>query len=227
MQLSPGTTTRRASWLKSADESAAVLAKGYHGIRKTYEEDVLDGTKPVRTEYLDQNQNLTKIKDGYAVIENQYDERGNIIEEAYFSPWGYAAQVSQGYSVIRKEYDENNKVIRQAYFDGNGNRCSTSSGVVALAQLAYYHHYFSSKPQTAYEYGTCTTDWYQTSDLQLFNSSSNNWALMPADSSSSSSSGKQAVTAHALNISIYTSTEPIAAFTYLPKESSEANTAST
>ena len=43
-------------------------------------------------------------------------------------------------------------------FDGNGNRCSTSSGVVALAQLAYYHHYFSSKPQTAYEYGTCTTD---------------------------------------------------------------------
>ncbi|MBQ3742264.1 MAG: C10 family peptidase [Bacteroidales bacterium] len=80
-------------------------------------------------------------------------------------------------------------------FDGNGNRCSTSSGVVALAQLAYYHHYFSGKPQTAYEYGTCTTDWYQTSDLQLFNSSSNNWALMPADSSSSSSSGKQAVAA--------------------------------
>ena len=80
-------------------------------------------------------------------------------------------------------------------FDGNGNRCSTSSGVVALAQLAYYHHYFSSKPQTAYEYGTCTTDWNQTSNLQLFNSSSNNWALMPADSSSSSSSGKQAVAA--------------------------------
>lgn len=80
-------------------------------------------------------------------------------------------------------------------YDGNGNRCSTSSSVVATAQLAYYHHYFSSKPQTAYEYGTCTSDWNQTSNLQLYNSSSNNWALMPADSSSSSSSGKQAVAA--------------------------------
>ena len=80
-------------------------------------------------------------------------------------------------------------------FDGNGNRCSTSSGVVATAQLAYYHHYYSGKPLAAYEYGTCTSILNQTSDLQLFNLSSSNWGIMPLDSSSSSSSGKQAVAA--------------------------------
>ena len=80
-------------------------------------------------------------------------------------------------------------------YDGYGNRCSTSQSVVATAQLAYYHHYFSSKPLAAYEYGTCSSNWYQTSNLQLFNSSSSNWGIMPLDSSSSSSSGKQAVAA--------------------------------
>ena len=80
-------------------------------------------------------------------------------------------------------------------YDGNGNRCSTSSSVVATAQLAYYHHYYSGKPLAAYEYGTCTSILNQTSDLQLFNLSSSNWGIMPLDSSSSSSSGKQAVAA--------------------------------
>ena len=80
-------------------------------------------------------------------------------------------------------------------YDGNGNRCETSQGVVATAQLAYYYHYYSGKPLTAYEYGTCTTNWNQTSDLQLYNSSSSNWAIMPVDSSSSSTTGKQAVAA--------------------------------
>ena len=80
-------------------------------------------------------------------------------------------------------------------YDGNGNRCSTSSSVVATAQLAYYHHYYSGKPLAAYEYGTCTSILYQTSDLQLFNLSSSNWGIRPLDSSSSSSSGKQAVAA--------------------------------
>lgn len=80
-------------------------------------------------------------------------------------------------------------------FDGNGNRCETSLSVVATAQLAYYHHNLSGKPQSAYAYGTCTNHWYQTSDLQLYNKSSANWSLMPYSSGSSAESGKQAVAA--------------------------------
>lgn len=86
-------------------------------------------------------------------------------------------------------------------FDGNGHRCQTGTGVTALAQLSYYRR----KPQTAYAYGTCSNNYNQTSDLQLFNASSSVWNTMALDSLSGTTAGYQAVAALMAGIGASTS----------------------
>lgn len=100
-------------------------------------------------------------------------------------------------------------------FDGNGNRCKTGTGPAALAQLAYYWR----KPSTAYAYGTCTTNYYETSDLQLYNASASVWNTMSLDGVSGTSAGNQAVAALMAEIgastqSMYLPTKTVSSMSY-------------
>ena len=79
--------------------------------------------------------------------------------------------------------------------DYEGSRCPAGCMIVAGAQTAYYLHNKIGKPTTAYQYGICNDYYNQSPSISLYNSSSSVWNTMALDSSSTSTSGKQAVAA--------------------------------
>ena len=76
------------------------------------------------------------------------------------------------------------------------DRCPAGCAVVAAAQTAYYLHDMIGKPIKAYQYGICN-DYYTANSptITRYNLDSSNWALMPLDSSSATTAGKNAVSA--------------------------------
>lgn len=75
------------------------------------------------------------------------------------------------------------------------SRCPTGCAIVAAAQTAYYLHGLMNKPLKAYEYGVCNDYYNQNPDIDLYNRSSSNWAIMPLDSVAATIPGKNAVSA--------------------------------
>ncbi len=77
------------------------------------------------------------------------------------------------------------------------DRCNVCCSAVAGAQTAYYLHSNIGKPYRAYEYGSCVDSCNKKPNpsFSLFNLSSSNWATMVLDSTYTSSSGRNAVSA--------------------------------
>ena len=64
-------------------------------------------------------------KDGFASKRQILDDKGNVVEEAYFDGAGRPTLDSGGISVVRRTYDKNRKLIGAAFFDTNGEPVHT------------------------------------------------------------------------------------------------------
>ena len=100
-----------------------VIRAGHDEYRQVWQ----DG-RIVRIEYYLGGQPV-QTGNGYAAIERDYDEDGNIIEERYFDKAFRPAVSNAGYEVIRKKYNENRRVTEEKYLDHTGQPMMNAKGV--------------------------------------------------------------------------------------------------
>lgn len=107
------------------DDQKVVRKSNYDEIRNVYSDDM---KKPFRSEYY-LNDQPTLIPEGYAAIEREYDENGNIIVERYFDTEFKPAPNNKGYETVKKEYNEDKKVIKETYYSHTGEAMVNNKGV--------------------------------------------------------------------------------------------------
>ncbi len=68
---------------------------------------------------MDADGQLKERKDlGVAMVRIEYDEAGNVIEEAYYGADGELKETKDyGAAIIRWEYDEHGKIVKTLFFD--------------------------------------------------------------------------------------------------------------
>jgi len=59
------------------------------------------------------------MADGYAILRKNYDERGNVIEQAYFGADGKPVSNIEGYAKMSYEYDDSGKASHIRFFDAD------------------------------------------------------------------------------------------------------------
>lgn len=74
------------------------------------------------------------VRDGFAQMESEYDERGNIVVQRYRGFDGQLCLGSQGYAEIRIRYNEWNGMTEHAYFDTEGRPCLSKDGYARVTQ---------------------------------------------------------------------------------------------
>ncbi len=121
-----GRTTREVYFDK--DGNKVVQKNEYDEIRQAYGE----GNKPIRIEYYLNGEPVLR-KDGYAAVEREYDEAGNVIIERYFDATLLPAPCNNGYEMIRKQYNNDKRVIKEEYYDHDGQPMTNKKGVYQKA----------------------------------------------------------------------------------------------
>ena len=106
------------------DGQRTIRNNTFDEIRNIYKDDM---RKPYRIEYY-ANGKLVLRKDGYAAVEREYDENGNVIVEKYYDN-EFKPTLRNGYEMIRKEYNEEKKVSKETYFDNVGMPMKNNKGV--------------------------------------------------------------------------------------------------
>ena len=79
---------------------------------------------------------LSLVKDGYAEMTANYDERGNQIETAFFDEEGKPVRNNAGIARFEATYDERGNQIAGAKFDEGGKPVRDNDGIASFtAQL--------------------------------------------------------------------------------------------
>ena len=84
-------------------------------------------TKPSRIEYYRNDVPVLRTE-GYAAIEREYDEAGNVIIEKYYDT-EFNPTKRNGYEMIQKEYNDEKQVIRETYYENTGEPILNNKGV--------------------------------------------------------------------------------------------------
>ena len=104
--------------------------KSYAAVVREYN----DQKKPVRSTYVDLNDQRVDNEDGYAIVVNQYDERGNKIYEAYFTKEGFQVMpVGKWYHVVKREYDEKNNLVLERYYGFYDDPITVDAGYAGIS----------------------------------------------------------------------------------------------
>lgn len=99
------------------DNLMVVPNLGYAMVKNTYKNQRL-----IQTEYFDENKELIRGKDGYAVAVYRYDRKACPAETAYYDADGKTlVACKDGYARIQYTCDKNKQVIAEQYFDAAGN----------------------------------------------------------------------------------------------------------
>lgn len=77
-----------------------------------------DRKVPCRMEYYKENEPVMR-SEGYAAIEREYDEAGNVILEKYYDT-DFNPTKRNEYEMIRREYNGEKRVVKEAYFTNAG-----------------------------------------------------------------------------------------------------------
>ena len=85
---------------------------GYDELQQVFNED----NRAKRIEYF-LNDKPVLLENGYAALEREYDEEGNVTYEKYFGTDGQPVAHTKGYGAIRQEFNEDRKVIYEAWYD--------------------------------------------------------------------------------------------------------------
>lgn len=95
-----------------ADGKKIARKAGYDEILQAFN----GSNRAVRIEYYLDGEPVL-LKDGYAALEREYDEAGNVISERCYDAELNPAPCKKGYASFLKEYDENKRVVYEAWFD--------------------------------------------------------------------------------------------------------------
>ena len=104
--------------------------KPYAATIKEYNEQ----RKPVRSTFVDLNDQRVDNEDGYAVVVNEYDERGNKTYEAYYTKEGFQVMpVDKWYHVVKREYDSDDNVVLERYYGFYNDPITVDAGYAGIA----------------------------------------------------------------------------------------------
>ena len=70
------------------------------------------------------------LENGYAAIEREYDETGNITLEKYFDEKNNLILCKKGYAMVHREYDSDKRIICEKFFGTDGNPIELADGAV-------------------------------------------------------------------------------------------------
>ena len=113
------------------NQNKRLVGKENFGIaiqRKAYS----DNNQPISYSFYDCYGNLLNLNEGYARIDFNYDNRGNIISQTFYSAKEEPVEIKTGFSTILYEYDNNNNQILESYRDINGNFVENEEGYALL-----------------------------------------------------------------------------------------------
>ena len=79
--------------------------------------------------YLNRENSPVVIKDGYATMEYEQDERGNQVWEAYYDDIGAQANCAAGYASKESTYDSEGRLIAERYLDRYNKLTNNAEGV--------------------------------------------------------------------------------------------------
>ena len=95
-----------------SDRKKIAREAGYDELRQEFNEE----NRAKRIEYF-LNDEPVLLENGYAALEREYDEAGNVTYEKYFDTDGQPTEHAKGYGAIRRKYNEKKKVIYEAWYD--------------------------------------------------------------------------------------------------------------
>lgn len=91
-------------------------------------------------------------KDGYARIVSRTDNKGRVIEVAYFGRNNEKVRIKDGYHRSTSKYDDHNLEIERRYFDENGNPTANAAGWSILTRDPFYDRTSGKAALNANEY---------------------------------------------------------------------------
>ena len=95
-----------------SDRKKIAREAGYDELRQEFNEE----NRAIRIEYFLNGEPIL-LENGYAALEREYDESGNVTYEKYFDTEGQPTEHTKGYGAIRRKYNEKKKVIHEAWYD--------------------------------------------------------------------------------------------------------------
>ena len=79
--------------------------------------------------FLNENGAAVTTADGYAILEYETDENGNVTWEGYYDSYHAAAVCSEGYSSVERGYDGEGRLISERYLDRYNKLTNNSQGI--------------------------------------------------------------------------------------------------
>ena len=79
--------------------------------------------------FLDENKNPTVTEKGYAILEYEQDQAGNITWEGYYDAIGAQINSVDGYASVERGFDEERRLISERYLDRYNKLTNNKEGV--------------------------------------------------------------------------------------------------
>ena len=86
-------------------------------------------TRVYEVTFLNANGDPLTTTDGYAILEYEADEYGNVVWEGYYDSYHASAICTGGYSSVERGYDGEGRLISERYLDRNNKLTNNSDGV--------------------------------------------------------------------------------------------------
>ena len=110
-----------------ADGKPTACKAGYDEIRSSYN----DANQAVRIEYLLEGWYFS-LKDGYSIIEREYDEQGLVATERYYGADGNPTNNAKGYHRIDRTWMDSKHATSEAWFDTEGKPVTNGNTYVSV-----------------------------------------------------------------------------------------------
>lgn len=111
------------------DGKPLMQSRGYYGVAYEYDHRYRMATL---IQYLDEDDNLMMLPEGYAQIARSYNDRRLVEEERYMDTEGKLCLSAQKYAMNRREYDNNRNLTLQSFYDTEGKPTLNSSGYASV-----------------------------------------------------------------------------------------------
>ena len=87
--------------------------------------------------YLDEDEQPTTLKKGYAGIDYVYDEENRLIKQTFLNEKDEPVVIADGYASFEQTYDENGWLMSVTYFDADGSSILLPGGYATVKYVGY------------------------------------------------------------------------------------------
>lgn len=89
----------------------------------------------IKTININDHDEISCEKDGYAIISYEYDSLGNILMESYYDEKEKPIKLSSGEHAVKYKYDKKQRIVEKIYLDENGKLTQIEDGYAIIKFL--------------------------------------------------------------------------------------------